>query len=218
VGAEAMARKDAEGAAEPAGDERPFDHPIRTTGGVDLAAEPPDTRGTTGDRELAEELALGTKPLTTPKLRLQAVHAGAGAAGLLALLNVIGAAEAWSRPVQSLIGPDPGVHAAAQLAAAAVLGGLAVVIYLGVALWACELVLAWSLLELDPWLMHWLYGHGWRGSRTIQLVVAIVLLAAVGVRGAWAIRAARRKDAAGALDPILAPTRPQAPERSPTVQ
>ena len=178
---------------ETGADGRPFDHPIRTTGGVDLAAEPPDTREGGADSELNQELALGAEPLTTPTLRLKAVHAGAGAAGLLALLNVIGASQAWSRPVQSLIGPDPGVHALAQLAAAAVAGVLAVAIYTGAALWACEVVLAWSLLELDPWLMHWLYGHGWRGSRTIEVVGLAVLLAAVGVHGAWAIRLARRK-------------------------
>jgi hypothetical protein len=95
-----------------------------------------------------------------------------------------------------LTGSSP---SAAQLVAAGVAGLLAWLIYSKSWLWACEVVLAWSLLELDPWLTRWLYGHTWNPSfsRSFELVLFTVGLAMIGVRGAWAIR----REAAKAAQP-----------------
>jgi hypothetical protein len=126
------------------------------------------------------------RPLTLARIWVEAAKLGAGAAALLALQNLLWAFQVGHRPLHSLIGPDPQVFVAAQLIAAAIAGGLAILILTRQGLWACEAVLAWSLIELWPPLTRDLYAHE---PTAYRFSVVAFILAMLGVRGAWAIRA-----------------------------
>ena len=126
------------------------------------------------------------RPLTLERIWIEAAKLGAGAAALLALQNFLWAFQVDHRPMHSLIGPDPHVFVAAQLIAAGLASGLALLILTRQGLWACEAVLFWSLIELWPPLTRDLYGHA---PTAYRFSVVAVILAMLGVRGAWAIRA-----------------------------
>jgi hypothetical protein len=185
---------------EPQSDSEPSFHfptapivaPITTTSGVDLA------RDLETEEKAHPTPDLATLPLTTPLRRLTACEYGAGAAGALAALNLMGLFDVETRPLDSLIGPDPNVFIAAQLIAAALAVGLALLILSRHGLWACEVVLAWTLFELYPPGMRALYGHGISG-KDWNIALGAVGMAAAGVVGAWAIRRA------GAQTPPPAP-------------
>jgi hypothetical protein len=125
------------------------------------------------------------RPLTVHRIWVEAAKLGAGAAGLLALQNILWAFQVGHRPLHSLIGPDPHVFVAAQLIAAALAGGLAILILTRQGLWACEAVLLWSMIELYPPLTRDLYGHV---PTAFRFSAVALVLALIGVRGAWAIR------------------------------
>jgi hypothetical protein len=133
------------------------------------------------------------EPLTTPFRRLRATEYGASAAGILAMLNLIAAVDVGHRPGHALIGHDPHVYIAAQLIAAALAGGLGLMIISRHWLWACEVVLLWSMFELVPYETTWLYGHAVHG-REWFLALGALGFAMVGVRGAWALRRAARRE------------------------
>jgi hypothetical protein len=124
-------------------------------------------------------------PWTTQRVWTEATKLGAGAAGLLMLQNLLWAFQVGHRPLHSLIGPDPRAFVAAQLIAAALAAGLAVLILTRRGLWACEAVLLWSLVELYPPLTRDLYGHS---PTAFRFSAVAAILAIISVRGAWAIR------------------------------
>lgn len=157
--------------------------PIASTAGYDLAR---DMDEQVKARPLPNPASL---PMTSALGRLSRCELGAGAAGVLAALNLIGLFNLDHRPLHSLIGPDPSVFIAAQLIAAALAGGLALLILTRHGLWACEAVLAWSMFELYPSGMQALYGHYYSG-REWRLSLTAFGLAVAGVAGAWAIRLA----------------------------
>jgi hypothetical protein len=157
--------------------------PIASTAGYDLA------------RDMDEQVKahpppdLARLPVSSALGRLARCEYGAAAAGALALLNLLGLLYLDKRPLDSLIGSDPNVFVAAQLIAAAIAVGLALLILTRHGLWACEAVLAWTLFELYPPGMRALYGHSLSG-KAWRLELTAVILAIVGVTGAWAIRRA----------------------------
>jgi hypothetical protein len=126
------------------------------------------------------------RPWTRERVWTEAAKLGAGAAGLLMVQNLLWAMNVAHRPMGALIGSDARVFVAAQLGAAAVAAALAVLILTRRRLWACEAVLLWSLLELDTPLTRALYAHE---PTALRFSIVAVVLAIVGVRGAWAIRA-----------------------------
>ena len=135
-----------------------------------------------GARHVTEPVLKDAKgePLTLPRIWRETAKLGAGAAALLALQNLLWAFQVDHRPMHSLIGPDPHVFVAAQLIAAALAAGLALLILTRQGLWACEAVLLWSLIELDPPLTRYLYGHS---PTALRFSVVAAILAMLGVHG-----------------------------------
>jgi hypothetical protein len=162
--------------------------PIATTSGFDLSGD------------LDEQMKAHTpiqpslaEPLTTPFRRIRATEYGAGAAAILAVLNLAAVLDVDHRPSDALIGNGANAYIAAQLAAAALAVGLGLVILNRHWLIACEIVLGWSILELVPFETRWLYGHQIHG-REWFLALSGLGMAAVGVRGAWALRRAEKRE------------------------
>lgn len=173
--------------------------PIATVSGFDLSRDMDEqvlTRSGADDPVLRE-------PLTTPYRRWHAVQYGAGAAGMLAALNVMSMMEVQRRPLHHvLVGPDAESYLAAHAAVAALAVSLALIILSRGYLWACQAVVAWAVTELAAPVFHWLYGHTLIGRMWLVAFMALVF-ALIGLQGARAERRAAAKP--GGLSPSPAP-------------
>jgi hypothetical protein len=170
-------------------DPPPIDTPISTASGFDLSR---DMDAQVKARADAPDPVL-REPLTTPFRRLHAIHYGAGAAGMLTLLNLVAMLDANRRPADVLIGSDLRTFLIAQLVAAALAAGLALLIVWRRSLWACRIVMVWSVVELAFPIFRYLYGHVIVG-RAWGIAFSAAAFAYVGLRGAWAEQDAEAKD------------------------
>jgi hypothetical protein len=164
-----------------------IDSPIATVSGFDLSRDmDAQVRARPTDDPVLRE------PLKTPYRRHHAMEYSAGAAGLLAVLNLMALFRTDARPALALIPMDVRTYVIAQLTAAALAAALALSVLWRRPIWTCVLIAGWSLGELIPPLPSYLYGHTRdMGLRTWLLVISAAAAALIGLRGARAERDAQ---------------------------
>jgi hypothetical protein len=124
--------------------------------------------------------------LTSPYRAERAANLGGWAAGAMALTNLASGARLYFDQIQTRTWVSLSPTQAAVCCFAMSLAGLclSVVILKRRPLWACILVLAWTITETQSWLTYHLYGHvGIPGLALLAAVFAIM-----GVRGSHALR------------------------------